>query len=148
MARALEGRFEAIEGVDLSPKMLAKARRTSLYDRLHEADLAGFLDSLGEGAADLVTAADVFVYLAALDAVFRNVRRVLRRDGLFAFTVQADEGEGFALGEDSRFAHGGPYLRDLAAVAGFEIVLFEAVSTREDRGEPVPGFVMVLGRAA
>lgn len=148
MARALEGRFEAIEGVDLSPKMLAKARRTGLYDRLHEAELAGFLQGVGEGAADLVTAADVFVYLAALDGVFRAVRRVLTRDGLFAFTVQAHEGEGYALGEDSRFAHGEPYLRALAAASGFETVLFEAVSTREDRGAPVPGFVMVLGRAA
>ena len=84
----------------------------------------------------------------AMSAPRSDFLRVLTRDGLFAFTVQAHEGEGFALGEDSRFAHGEPYLRDLAAVAGFQIVLFEPVSTREDRGEPVPGLVMVLGGAA
>ena len=147
MARALEGRFEAIEGVDLSPKMLGKAKRTHLYDRLHEADLLGFLNAAGESIFDLVTAADVFVYLAALDEVFGGVRRVLAREGLFAFTVQAFGGEGFGLGEDARFAHGEPYLRELAAAAGFTVLLFEPVSTREDRGEPVPGFCVVLAPA-
>lgn len=145
MARALENRFEAIDGVDLSPKMLAKAKRTHLYDRLHESGLLGFLNTAGERTFDLVTAADVFVYLAALDTVFSAVRRVLARRGLFAFTVQAFDGEGFALGEDARFAHGEGYLRGLAAAAAFDVVLFERVSTREDRGEPVPGFVAVLG---
>jgi len=148
MAHALEGLAESMEGVDLSPRMLAKAKRTSLYDRLHESDLLGFLKTAGERTADLVTAVDVFVYLAALDPVFGEVRRVLARDGLFAFTVQAHEGEGFRLGEDARFAHGGGYLREVAKAAGLETVLFEPVSTREDRGEPVPGFVMVLGRRA
>jgi predicted TPR repeat methyltransferase len=147
MGRALEGRFEAIDGVDLSPKMLGRAKRTHLYDQLHEADLLGFLKAAGERTFDLVTAVDVFVYLAALDEVFCGVRRVLARDGLFAFTVQASEGEGFSLGEDARFAHGAPYLRDLAAAAGFATLLFEPVSTREDHGEPVPGFVLVLGPA-
>lgn len=147
MGRALEGRFEAIDGVDLSPKMLAKAKRTHLYDRLHESGLLGFLDAAGERTFDLVTAADVFVYLAALDEVFGAARRVLTRDGLFAFTVQAFEGTGFCLGEDARFAHGEPYLRRLAAAADFATLLFEPVSTREDRGEPVPGFVVVLGPA-
>lgn len=148
MARALEGRLDAIQGVDLSPKMLAKARRTHLYASLHQADLVTFLAAAEVGAADLVTAADVFVYLAALDGVFFGVRRGLARDGLFAFTVQASPGEGYRLGEDARFSHAEPYLRGLAATAGFEIVFFEHASTRRDRGEPVPGFVVVLGRKA
>jgi predicted TPR repeat methyltransferase len=146
VAHAFAGAYAAIEGVDLSPRMLAAARKTRLYDRLHESGLVEFLEGQGERSADLVLAADVFVYLAALDAVFAEVRRVLKPGGFFAFTVQAYAGEGIALGEDSRYAHGEGYLRGLAERTGFAVALFEAVSTRQDRGVDVPGFLLVLER--
>ena len=146
VAQAFEGTCASFEGVDLSPLMLARARRTRLYTALHEADLASFLASRPSGSAGLVLAADVFVYVAALEGVFREVHRVLERRGLFAFTVQAHAGDGVVLGEDARYAHGERLLRDLAAAAGFKIFRFDPVSTREDRGEPVPGFLVVLTR--
>ncbi|MFL5172715.1 MAG: methyltransferase domain-containing protein [Microvirga sp.] len=143
-ARALEGRAAMVEGVDLSPRMLAKARKTHLYDRLHEGDLVGFLAGCGEASADLLVAVDVFVYMASLAPAFRAARRVLARDGLFAFSVQAHDGDGFALGEDGRHAHGEAYLRRLAAECGFTVAFLEEASTRQDRGEDVPGLVTVL----
>ncbi|MBB3019242.1 putative TPR repeat methyltransferase [Microvirga lupini] len=146
MAQALDGTCASIEGVDLSPGMLEKAQKTKLYDALHEGELVSFLAGRATAEADLVVAADVFVYMAALDAVFREAHRVLKREGLFAFTVQAHKGEGFILGEDARYAHSEPYVRELAETAGFTMVIFERVSTREDRGVPVPGFLCVLQR--
>ena len=142
--QAFAGAYGRIEGVDLSPRMLAAARRTRLYDRLHEGDLLGFLREQPERAADLVLAADVFVYLAALDEVFAEIGRVLAPRGFFAFTVQAHGGEGVYLGADSRYAHSEGYLRAIAERAGFSVAQFEAVSTRQDRGVDVPGFLMVL----
>ena len=146
MARALAGAYAAMDGIDLSPRMLAKARRTRLYARLHEGDLVGFLEGEQDATADLVIAADVFVYLAALDEVFAEVRRVLVPGGLFAFTVQTYDGEGTFLGGDSRYAHGESYLRGLSATTGFSIPLFERVSTRKNAGIDVPGFLLVLER--
>ena len=146
MAQALDGLCSSIEGVDLSPRMLERAGRTRLYDALHEGELVSFLKERRTGEADLVVAADVFVYMAALDGAFREACRVLRREGLFAFTVQAHGGEGFVLGEDARYAHGEAYLGDLAQAAGFATVILEPVSTREDRGVPVPGLLAVLQR--
>jgi len=146
MAQALDGLCSSVEGVDLSPRMLERARRTRLYDALHEGELVSFLKERRTGEADLVVAADVFVYMAALDGAFREARRVLRREGLFAFTVQAHDGEGFILGADARYAHGEAYLRALAQATGFTIVILEQVSTREDRSVPVPGFLAVLQR--
>ncbi len=146
MAQALEGLCTSIEGVDLSPRMLEKAEKTKLYHALHEGELVSFLKGRAGAEADLVVAADVFVYMAALDAVFAEAHRVLGREGLFAFTVQAHEGEGFMLGDDARYAHGEAYVRALAEAQGFTTVIFERVSTREDRGVPVPGSLAVLAR--
>jgi predicted TPR repeat methyltransferase len=137
---------ERAEGVDLSSRMLLQAERTKLYTALHEGDLVAFLAGRRPQEADLVVAADVFVYMAALDAAFREAHRVLTRGGFFAFTVQAHAGEGFVLGADARFAHGERYLRDLAGQSGFAVVVFEPVSTRQDRGMDVPGFLVVLER--
>ncbi|MBJ6124547.1 methyltransferase domain-containing protein [Microvirga sp. BT325] len=146
MAQALAGLCTSIEGVDLSPGMLEKAEKTTLYDALHKGELVAFLQGRATAEADLVVAADVFVYMAALDAAFREAHRVLKREGLLAFTVQAHEGEGFILGADARYAHSESYVRELAEAVGFTIVLFEPVSTREDRGVPVPGFLCVMQR--
>jgi predicted TPR repeat methyltransferase len=146
MARALKGSFDTIDGVDLSPRMLAQARKTRLYRNLHEGDLTAFLETGAGGEADLVLAADVFVYSGDLARIFRAAHRALGRGGFFAFTVQASHGDAFVLGEDSRFAHGEQYLRDLGDKTGFAIITFDRVSTREDRGEPVPGFLAVLER--
>jgi predicted TPR repeat methyltransferase len=146
MARALEGTFAAAEGIDLSPRMLGLARRTRLYEALHEDDLVANLARREAGSADLVVAADVFVYLFDLAPVFAQAHRILEKRGLFAFTVQAHAREGVVLGADARYAHAEPVLRALAARTGFATVRFDRVSTREDRGEPVPGFLVVLER--
>jgi predicted TPR repeat methyltransferase len=146
VAKAFEGTYGTIEGIDLSPRMLARARRARLYKRLHEADLVAFLTQEPEASADLVIAADVFVYMAALDDAFRQTHRVLENGGLFAFTVQAHDGDGVVLGADSRYAHGESYLRGVAAETGFATILFEHVSTRQDRDLDVPGFLLILER--
>lgn len=146
MAKALEGRYRDMEGVDLSPRMLDEARKTGLYSALHESELTAFLKDRPDAEADLVVAADVFVYIASLEKIFDEASRVLRRDGLFTFTVQAHGGEGVSLGDDARYAHSEGYLRTLAATAGMSVAILETVSTRLDRERPVPGLLAVLGR--
>lgn len=146
MAKALAGHIEVILGVDLSARMLEKARQTQLYAGLHHGHLNDFLASQGDEEADLVVAADVFIYLAVLEPVFMGTHRVLRRGGLFVFTVQTHAGEGVVLGQDARYAHGEGEIRRLAESSGFAIRLFEHAAIRKDRGQPVPGYLAVLER--
>ena len=144
MARALEGVAAPLEGVDLSPRMLEQARGTRLYEALHEAELVSFLSGRDDHGTDLIVAADVLVYMADLRALFTQAARVLSLDGMFAFTVQATDQDGFVLGEDARFAHGEAYLRGLAGEVGLSVLILEGVSTRLDRDRPVPGLLAVL----
>ncbi len=80
-----------LEGLDLSQAMLDQAATRGVYDRLLKADLVEHLQHT-QARYDLIAAADVFIYVGELDAVFAGVARVLRPGGVFCFSVeQADD---------------------------------------------------------
>lgn len=119
--RLLAGRARSLIGVDLSAAMLDKARAAGVYSRLVQADLVAFLQNQAP-RADLVLAADVFIYVGALEAVFASVRRVLEPGGCFAFTVErADDEDVYRLQPSLRYAHSESYVRRLAARHGYSV---------------------------
>ena len=98
-----------LEGCDISAAMLKKAEAKGIYDRLFKADLQSL--ALPPGAADLVTAADVFMYVGALDRIVASVAAGLSAGGLFAFSVERHDGpEDFVLRPSRRYAHSEAYL--------------------------------------
>jgi predicted TPR repeat methyltransferase len=146
MGTAVRAHAEYLGGCDLSPRMIERARAKSLYDRLAVADIAPFLAAETATSAELVLAADVFVYVGELAAIFAAAARVLEPQGLFAFTVQSHDGEGVIVGDDRRYHHADPHVYEVAA-ACFHVAILEPAVTRLDRGEPVPGSVCVLIKA-
>lgn len=148
MAAALAAFTTAVDGVDLSPAMVEKAALTGRYRKLSVGDLDGHLAACPVASYDLVVAADVLVYLGALEATFAAVARVLRRDGLFAFTLQSRSTDSpYTLGSDMRFSHHRSYAEAALAHAGLSVAVAEATSTRTEGGVPVPGLVVVARRA-
>ncbi len=145
MAVALAGIADIIDGVDISRRMLEKARATNRYRKLDADDLVGHLVTLPAGLRySLATAADVLVYIGDLGPLFAAVRSRLPIGSFFAFTVQSHQGRGFALGKDLRAAHSEAYLLGIAVDSGFSVRSFEAGSSRMDAGIDVPGYVVVL----
>lgn len=138
----LRPRARTLAGVDLSERMLDKAREGGLYDRLDCADITAWLAGQRE-AIDLVVAADVFVYFGELAPVFAQVRQALRPGGLFCFSTET-AAQGFALQASNRYAHAPDYLRALARDQGFEVALLEAAPLRSENGVPIVGQVAVL----
>jgi predicted TPR repeat methyltransferase len=132
-----------LAGVDLSPRMVARAGTRGLYDRLDVGDLADAL-AASEGRWDLCVAADVLVYVGALDATMAAVAKALRPSGLFAFTVERGQGADVELGPARRFRHGEAHVRRTADAAGLAVVSLEPCVPRLDRGDPVDGLVAVL----
>jgi tetratricopeptide (TPR) repeat protein len=64
---------------------------------------------------DLILAADVFIYVGDLAAVFRSVRRILEPGGCLAFTVEpAKTGQDIQLLPSLRYAHSQTYVQRLA----------------------------------
>jgi predicted TPR repeat methyltransferase len=144
---AFAGSFDAIAGVDLSPAMIEQARRKGIYTELFAGDMQAFLDSEVGASVELVLAADVLVYGGDLYPICAAVARVLRPDGLFAFTVETHAGDGVVLGEKLRYAHGEPYVRAALATAGLAVVDLRPAWARTENGVPVPGLVVMAAPA-
>src|SRR6266702_1049290 len=108
---------DTMAGIDLSPAMIEQARRKNLYRDLLVADLNEALGREQE-PADLIVAADAFVYLADLAPVCRAAARVLEGGGLFAFTTETHDGAGVVLSEKLRYAHCAEHVRAALEAAG------------------------------
>ena len=145
VGEALRECCDAMIGVDLSPAMVAVARRRGVYADLAVGDMVDFIMSRPEDSFDLVVAGDALVYVADLTPVCHGVARALAPDGLFAFTLEAHPGSGVLLGEKLRYAHGADHVRASLNGAGLAPLMFEEVATRTENGVPVPGLLVIAG---
>lgn len=145
MGERLRASCSFLEGIDISSEMLKRAETKQIYDRLAREDLLT-LAALAPGI-DLVTAADVLMYLGALERVFELVAASLPTGGVFAFSVERHEGpENMVIRPSRRYAHAPAYVRSLLAAAGFDIAAFETADIRMDRGKPVQGLIVIAVR--
>jgi predicted TPR repeat methyltransferase len=141
-APLLRPHADRLVGVDLSSRMLEKARERGGYDALHEGDLSELPRSF-DGAFDVVVAADVILYFGRLDGVLRAFRGVLDANGILIFTVEAAASErGWTLGEGGRFAHDERYVRAVLAEARFVVAALREEVLRYELGEEVRGLVV------
>ena len=126
----------------MATRTTSRARASA---KLEKADLQA-MDYSGD-RADLVVAADVFMYLGALEQVTSMAAGMLSPGGLYAFSVERHEGpEDFVLRASRRHAHSAGYLRRVLVEAGFEILSLEVRVIRHDRGEPLEGLIVVARR--
>jgi predicted TPR repeat methyltransferase len=152
----LTGRVDRLEGFDLSQKMLAKAAEKRIYQHLAPADLSLppatsglFGDDLASHRADLIAAADVFIYLGNLDAVFANVKELAAPGAVFAFSVEdAQEAVRPRLGLSLRYAHSQDYIVATCRKYGMSIERSEPTVMRMDAGKPVHGILFLARTAA
>jgi predicted TPR repeat methyltransferase len=134
-----------LDGVDLSPGMMEKAKARKLYSRLIRADLESAL-AREKRRYGLIVAADTLVYLGDLEAIFRLAAKRLTAGGIFLFTVETKRGRGYDLTKRRRYRHSEAYLRQCAAQAELEIAGLIACSPRQDAGKPVKGLALALQR--
>ncbi|MDB5589332.1 MAG: methyltransferase [Devosia sp.] len=143
MGVRLRGRTDLLEGIDLSAAMVAETARKGIYDRLEKAELVEYLGRR-VAKADLVTAADVFIYCGALPPVLEAVVPVMTAGGLLAFSLEAHDGEeAVFLRPSLRYAHGVAATRQALEDAGLQILRFERATLRQDAGAPITGMLIV-----
>lgn len=152
MGERLRADVSYLEGYDLSAGMLAKAAGKGLYDQLglYDLSLASHSQTLrltGSAPVDLVTAADVLIYLGDLAGVFALAAAMLAPGGLFALSVEKGAPDGdYMLQTSLRYAHGAGYVGRLSDQAGFDLAACRAMPIRRDGAAAIDGLLYVLRR--
>ncbi|NTF40838.1 methyltransferase [Rhizobium rhizogenes] len=152
----IRGHVDRLEGYDLSKGMLAKAAEKDVYDHLGQADLSlepslsGIFDAgLAPARADLITAADVLMYLGNLQGVMAIVRELAADGAVFAFSVEdAEHPAGYVLRDSLRFAHSEAYVREILATYGFAVQDLARSVIRMDGGKPIHGILFITRKSA
>lgn len=135
---------DEIVGVDLSARMLDKAKARNVYARLVETDAIAFLDT-NDAPFDLIVALDMIIYLGDLSALFAGAARNLRSGDLFVFSLEDGAGRDYALSPCGRFAHDPAYVERLWSHE-FDCVEAQQMMIRLEANRPVPGRLVLLRR--
>lgn len=133
-----------LTGVDLSGRMLERARSRGVYDRGQQGELTGFLQSHPR-AFDVAVSADTLCYFGELEPVLAAARAALRDGGWLIFTVEAltqADAARYALRPHGRYAHAAAYVRTCLQGAGFTEVTLAAETLRREGGVPVDGWLV------
>ena len=149
---AIAPNAKSLVGVDLSAKMLEKARLKNVYSHLVKSDLVSMMQRELALNVDVITCADVFIYVGKMDEVVAEARRLLREGGVFSFSIEDLASMGlppsgnnslreFTLTPTGRFAHTPAYVERLAAANGFRVLAMRPTAIRIEKGVPVEGWL-------
>lgn len=146
MAQALGAKSDRTTGVDLSAAMLAKADGKGLYTKLIKADLIDGIAAAGQ--ADLIIAADVFMYLGPLQPVMQAAACHLSDAGRFAFSIELNElGNDCQLRASMRYAHSSNYIVACLRSAGFIPLEMRAEIIRMDGETAIEGLLVIAHKS-
>ena len=137
-----------LTGVDLSPEMIARARKRGAYDRLHVGEITSWLGRASEPTFDLIVACDTLIYFGDLSQVVAPAASRLAPNGTLAFTVEKGEhDEPFRLTDSGRYSHTLDHVASVGQDAGLRLVKLENEVLRYEYGDPVEGLLAVLQRS-
>lgn len=148
MATALPETLRPIDGIDIAPKMIAKARERGIYRHLHAGDAITTLSAEVDfsGPYGLIVSTDVFLYVGEIGALVASLVQRLAPGGILAFSVELHEGEGIAIRSTGRFSHSRSYIHAVAAANGLSILAEKPHPIRLEHGVPIPGLLFLLRR--
>jgi predicted TPR repeat methyltransferase len=133
----------SIDGVDISKKMVERAREKRVYRNLWSGDVLDVLTSIEE-KYQLVIAADVFVYIGNLEPVFNKLVQRMTTDSYFTFSTEHTTDGDFSLEKSLRYTHSRAYIERIASNAGFEFVHFETYKLRKEDQNWITGGAYIL----
>lgn len=140
---AFTGMVTALDGVDLSGKMLGKAAIKGCYTLLHEDSILHHLVSTAE-TYDLFLATDVFIYVGDLRPIFTAAQAIARPNALFCFSTEHLDNGTYQLLPTGRFAYSLDYIEDIARCTGWKVLAQEPTLLRKERDVWLAGDLWIL----
>lgn len=134
-------------GVDLSDRMVRRARLLGCYDQLVVAELGEFLCA-SDARFELIAYADTLIYFGDLADTLLHTAQRLSPGGWLVFNTELLETtaqRGFQLSHSGRFQHRTTYIAQCLQAAGLQIQACVDVTVRQEFDQGVPG-QLVLAR--
>ena len=132
-----------LEGIDLSEKMLDKAKEKDVYNKLIQHDILDYLSNVSLNF-DYFISTDVFIYIGDLSDVFRLIKSRNKTGGKLAFSTEDYDGDGFFLEKSGRYSHSKKYIESLCKTFGYELRHFETQALRKEKGGYLTGGLYLL----
>jgi predicted TPR repeat methyltransferase len=129
-----------LDGVDLSPAMIAKAGGRGLYRTLVVTEARAFLDASLE-SWDVIAAVDMLNYIGDLAPIVSAAARRLRPGGILAGTVEKRAEGTVTLTDRRRHAHRSDALSAILVAAGLRPIEMLEGTLRTEGGAPVTGII-------
>ncbi len=138
----LKPRCLRLTGVDLSQRMLNRARQRNCYDELVHSNLEDALAKY-ESSVDAIVAADVLIYLGCLENTFKLAKRAMVSGARFYFSLEnaRESVESYRLEPHGRYVHNPGYVESLLEQTGFVGFKREELVVRQELGQPVDGLL-------
>jgi predicted TPR repeat methyltransferase len=137
-------------GVDLSGKMLAKAKARKAYDELIQGDIVECLRER-PNSIDVAVSADTLIYFGELQEVLTAAWNALRSGGYLIFTLEDlihPGSDDYVLEIHGRYAHRESYVRRILEQVGFRDLDIGRTELRKELEESVLGQVVFARKEA
>jgi predicted TPR repeat methyltransferase len=136
-SESIEPLYDGLFAMDLEVMTIANTLQLTGVSRMNDAT-----------AFDLVVAADVLVYFGRLDAILQTFASVSLPGAILIFSCERTSNEeaplGFRLLNSGRFAHTKEHALEAAQKAGFQLVKYQEIVPRMEKGEAVRGFLFTF----
>jgi len=137
----LRGISNRLTGVDLSNKMIIKAKERQVYDHLITGDISKALSNTTE-KYDLFVALDVLIYIGEVSSIFKAIRNCCSQSAIFIFSIEVQTDGDYSLLKTGRYSHSLDYI--LRNSSRFKLLESREVKLRKDNEKWITGNIICL----
>lgn len=137
-------KFNGLDGVDISEKMLSVAKEKKVYSHLYNQDLDSFLQQ-HKNRYNLINAADVFTYFGDLKKLFQHINISLCAGGRIIFSISENNinNDNYYHHSSGRFLHSEKYVENILESDGFNIEKKVYAHLRNEGEKEVFGWIFI-----
>lgn len=136
---------EEYYGVDISEKMLEKAKEKGIYQELSNENIFEFLER-NENQYHLVLAGDVLTYIGDLKNLFHLLIKAVEVNGYFCCSISKNiyNKQEYFLTPSGRFVHTVSYVLRQLKHCGFEVIQTKECVLRNEGAKQIEGVVILV----
>ncbi len=136
-AKALKTSNSSWTGVDISEKMLQKAKEKNIYQTLHHANIFQFIKE-NKLNYNIILLLDVIEYTKETYNIFKYLYPARL---ILSFETAHDNIETFEISEQGRYKHNPHYVESQLKKAGYKNIKQYPLILRQECGQPLKGFL-------